>query len=72
MCSRFYMVIPVLAIAGSLAKKSSAAIAGHVSGDKPLFTAYISVILYRRRVDLFPALSSADPGAPAENAGKTF
>jgi K+-transporting ATPase ATPase A chain len=72
---RFFMVIPVLAIAGSLAKKKHVPeSAGTFPVTTPLFTGLlISVILIVGALTFFPALSL---GPILEhllmNAGKTF
>jgi K+-transporting ATPase ATPase A chain len=72
---RFFMVIPVLAIAGSLAKKKYVPQSlGTFPVTTPLFTGLlISVILIVGALTFFPALSL---GPILEhllmNAGKTF
>jgi len=55
------MVIPVLAIAGSLAKKEYVPHAGHVSGDPPCspFCLLISVILIVGALTFSPPSASA-------------
>jgi potassium-transporting ATPase potassium-binding subunit len=70
---RFFMKIPILAIAGSLAaKKHVPESAGTFPVTGPLFTVLlVSVILIVGALTFFPALSLG-PGAPVDGCGKGF
>ena len=72
---RFFMVIPVLAIAGSLARKKHVPESvGTFPVTTPLFTGLlISVILIVGALDLFPrAQPGPDSGAPADERRQDF